>query len=212
MLSAVFVFSGAALPLSNTENNAEKEIYLTFDDGPSASVTEKILDILKTQNIKASFFAVGENITKNPQILKRIYNEGHTVGVHCFKHNYKYLYKDAEIFKKDIKKCLALIHEILPSCKVKYMRFPGGSFNIDESYILAINSLGLKIIDWNCINGDAQKTGGITQSEAVETAICTSKGKKKAVLLMHDNKYVTAAALERIILHFKTQGYTFKKL
>lgn len=67
-------------------NNTENKIYLTFDDGPIPNVTEWVLDLLKDENIKATFFCIGENIKRNPEIFKRILKEGHAIGNHTFNH------------------------------------------------------------------------------------------------------------------------------
>ncbi|BCY28122.1 polysaccharide deacetylase family protein [Flavobacterium okayamense] len=67
-------------------NNSTNKVYLTFDDGPIPIVTEWVLDVLKTENIKATFFCIGENIQKHPEVFKRIVNEGHNIGNHTYNH------------------------------------------------------------------------------------------------------------------------------
>ncbi|NLY46727.1 MAG: polysaccharide deacetylase family protein, partial [Tissierella sp.] len=88
------------LALENDPN--AKFAYLTFDDGPSATVTPAILDILKEYNIKATFFVVGSMVDKYPHMLKRIWDEGHKIGNHSYSHDYKYLYRNSKNFMNDI--------------------------------------------------------------------------------------------------------------
>jgi peptidoglycan/xylan/chitin deacetylase (PgdA/CDA1 family) len=210
----MFIFSclscQTGTAFSYRENKIHRSVYLTFDDGPNAYLTPEVLDILKKQNVKASFFIVGINAANNKDILKRIRDEGHTIGVHCYRHIYKKIYKNAASFEADINSCLNVIKTILPDYKVLYYRFPGGSFNRKESYMNIVKKAGLKIIDWNCVNGDTQVK--FSKSEIIDTVKTTSQGKKKAVLLMHDNKKITAGTLESVILYFKSKGYEFKKL
>lgn len=191
--------------------STSKAVYLTFDDGPNEVLTPKILAILKRHNVKASFFVVGINIKANPKILQQIHNEGHTIGVHCYRHNYKQLYKNTQAFEKDINMCIAVIKDILPYYKVTYLRFPGGSFNLSEKYKTKVTKMGLKYIDWNCINGDTEILNA-NKTEILNKVIATSAGRNKAVILMHDNKKITAKTLESVILHFKSKGYVFKTL
>lgn len=88
--------------LNDIEKSDKKVAYLTFDDGPTTKATEKILDILKDENVKATFFVVGKHVKENPQIVKREYDEGHYIANHGYNHNNKILYKDMDSFKKEI--------------------------------------------------------------------------------------------------------------
>ena len=87
-------------------NSKEKVAYLTFDDGPTKSATPKILDILKEEDVKASFFVIGKYVKNHPDIVKRAYNEGHYIANHGYNHNNSILYKNNPYFfiekKKDI--------------------------------------------------------------------------------------------------------------
>ncbi len=102
-------------------------IYLTFDDGPSANITPKVLDILKKEKVKATFFVL--NYSKsNEKLIKRIVKEGHTIGVHGYSHEYSKIYKSKKAFLNNIYSLQKKI-EKLTGIKTKYMRFPGGSSN-----------------------------------------------------------------------------------
>lgn len=88
--------------LNDIEKSDKKIAYLTFDDGPTTKATEKILDILKAENVKATFFVVGKHVKENPQIVKREYDEGHYIANHGYNHNNKILYKDMDSFRNEI--------------------------------------------------------------------------------------------------------------
>lgn len=90
--------------ISNLTNGSEKVAFLTFDDGPNASVTPKVLDILKDENVSASFFVIGKNVDNLPEIVKRAYEEGHFIANHGYDHNNSVLYKNNESFINEIKK------------------------------------------------------------------------------------------------------------
>ena len=81
-----------------------KTMYLTFDDGPYMENTERVLEVLKKRNIKATFFLVGENVERNPEMAKRIAQEGHTIGIHCYSHDYKAIYESVDSYVEDFEK------------------------------------------------------------------------------------------------------------
>lgn len=88
--------------LDDIAKSDEKKAYLTFDDGPTTKATGKILDILKKENVKATFFVVGKHVKEHPELVKREYEEGHYIANHGYNHNNKLLYKDMESFKNEI--------------------------------------------------------------------------------------------------------------
>ena len=88
--------------IANLTKSQEKIAYLTFDDGPTLKATAKILDILKEENVKATFFVVGKHVKEHPELVKREYDEGHYIANHGYNHNNKLLYKDMESFRNEI--------------------------------------------------------------------------------------------------------------
>ncbi len=203
-------FSGRALavPASFTYA-AEKEVYLTFDDGPSNSVTVPILDTLKEENVKATFFIVSDRAHGREDILKRMAEEGHTLGVHSASHDYKKIYASDEALLKDIDKCAAFIKKTTNVTPTVY-RFPGGSFLHKEQRTL-VKEHGYRIVDWNAVCGD-EEIRGASEETLLKTALDTSKGKAKVVLLMHDSapRKATAAVLKDIISYYRDHGYAFR--
>ncbi len=185
----------------------EKEIFLTFDDGPSTSVTEEILDILKEENIKATFFIVGDRVKGREKTLRRIAEEGHTLGVHSQTHLYSEIYSSAQSLAKDADACAETIRRVTGVTPRVY-RFPGGGEHPASAKLL--RQRGYTIVGWNAVCGDEEIRGADADTLFSET-VKTSKGKQPVVLLLHDSAThrETAKALPRIIGHFRAEGYTF---
>ena len=88
--------------LDDIAKSDEKKAYLTFDDGPTIKATGKILDILKAEDVKATFFVVGKHVKEHPELVKREYEEGHYIANHGYSHNNKILYQNMESFRNEI--------------------------------------------------------------------------------------------------------------
>ena len=207
MLLAHFTGRASAVPAAFTYAES-KEVYLTFDDGPSDSVTTPILDTLKKEKVKATFFIVSDRGRGREKILKRMASEGHTLGVHSATHNYSQIYASNEALLKDIDECAAFIKKTTGVTPRVY-RFPGGAFTHPERRAL-VEGHGYQVVDWNAVCGDEEIPNASTEI-LVSTALKTAKGKGKVVLLLHDSAphKKTAQALPEIISSFKEQGYTF---
>lgn len=186
----------------------EREVYLTFDDGPSTSVTNKVLDTLAAEGVKATFFVVGERVYDREDTLRRITAEGHTVGVHSQTHRYAEIYSSKECFLKDVTACEQIIERVT-GVKPCVYRFPGGGKH--ETFAALIREMGYEIVGWNAVCGDEEIPHADTET-LVATACSTAKGKRRVVMLMHDSAphKATAEALPKIIAHFKENNYTFK--
>jgi len=205
-------------------NNGEKIVFLTFDDGASTTVTPQILDTLKKENVKATFFVTGENIErggeKAKELIKREFKEGNAIANHSYSHDYKYLYPNRtlnlENFLTDFKKTDEILKDILgPYFSTRVIRCPGGHMSWKDMEPLDeyLKENNMASIDWNALNADAQGKKKSAE-ELVDYAIKTSEGKEMVVLLMHDTygKEETAKALPQIIKYFKDNGYEFKTL
>ena len=192
-------------------NADEKCIYLTFDDGPSDRVTPKILDILKEENVKATFFIVGKLAQHRKYLVKREYDEGHCVAVHSYSHVYKDIYSSPQELIKDIEKCNDLIEEITGE-RSKIYRFPGGSFTVGADFLANVRSHGMTYVDWNASTRDAELYNP-TPSDLLKAAIQTPAYPNRIVMLSHDttDKTVVADALRDVIHYYKNKGYTFKR-
>ncbi|SHK68838.1 Peptidoglycan/xylan/chitin deacetylase, PgdA/CDA1 family [Clostridium cavendishii DSM 21758] len=212
---------------NNYKSDGKKYVFLTFDDGPSNQNTADVLDILKSKNVKGTFFVLGENIKnqKGMELLKREYNEGHAIGNHSYTHNFRKLYPgnkvDVDYFMNEIENTNTTMKGILGNeFDTKVIRMPGGYMSRSYYHDPNLNNLneifkkeGIVNIDWNALNGDAE---GKTYSKEYmfNYVIKTSKGKDKVVILMHDaqGKVKTKELLPQIIDYFKGNGYEFKTI
>lgn len=181
-----------------------KTMYLTFDDGPSAENTSAILDILKEKNIKATFFVVGENVRKYPDVARRIVNEGHTIGIHCNRHEYEEIYESVDSYVEDFEEAYNAVYEVT-GVEAKLFRFPGGSINsynkkVYKDIIEEMTSRGFVYFDWNASLEDAVSKS--TPEELIANAKQSTLGRKKVVMLAHDIVYNTTLCLEELLEEF----------
>ena len=194
-------------------------IYLTFDDGPG-SYTDQILNTLAKYNIKATFFVTrsGSDAT-----ILREYNEGHTVGLHTYTHDWD-IYKSMDTYLDDLSKISERVKNITGQ-ESKYVRFPGGSTNQKVFYrskntltmreiANKIESMGYKFYDWNVCVEDA---GACASAKNKETCVINyfKNGLKKDrnnIVLLHDVKSYTATGLEKMIQYAIANGYTFEPI
>lgn len=201
---------------NNIYHSKEKVAYLTFDDGPSKTVTPLLLDLLKQENVKATFFVLGARADLNPEILKREYREGHFIANHGYSHIYGSIYATPEAVLEEYNKTKETISRILETDYDGHLfRFPGGStggkykqIKKDAKNILDENNIAY--IDWNSLSSDA--AGAKTKEAIIENTKQTVGDKNSVVILMHDagDKILTYEALPEIITYLREQGYTFK--
>lgn len=192
----------------------EKMVYLTFDDGPSPRTAE-ILDILKKHDVKATFFVIK---TKDEYVayMKRALEEGHSLGVHSYSHKYKEIYASTDAFLADFTRCYNYIYENTGYSPTIY-RFPGGSVNNHNAatrmeIAQEMARRGYIYFDWNVESNDS--TSKISSDSIYNNVINGCKGKKRAVIIMHDSsgKTATVRALDKIITTLKADGWQFAPL
>ncbi|MBR5520507.1 MAG: polysaccharide deacetylase [Oscillospiraceae bacterium] len=200
----------------NATEILEKTVYFTFDDGPSQR-TYEILETLAAEDIKATFFVVGATDEFSKQAMRDIVAQGHTIAMHTYSHQYKYIYNSVEDYLDDMYKIFTLIKEttgVTPT----HFRFAGGSvnsynLNIYKELISEMLRRGFIPFDWNVASGDASST--ILPTAAIVNNVVSGTLKtSRAVVLMHDSYYrtTTARALPAIITTLKENGYSFDKL
>ena len=191
-----------------------KVVYLTFDDGPSA-YTSRLLDVLKKYNVKATFFVTSNG---SDAMIKREYDEGHTVALHTYSHNYN-IYTSVDAFFTDLYKIQDRVERIT-GYKSYLMRFAGGSSNtISKGYdggshimstlVKEVEKRGFTYFDWNVSSGDA---GGTTSTEKVFKNVTKNLKSGSSIVLQHDIKGFSVNAVEDIIKYGLDNGYTFKRL
>lgn len=198
-------------------NSKEKVAYLTFDDGPTKSATPKILDILKEEDVKASFFVIGKYVKNHPDIVKRAYNEGHYIANHGYNHNNSILYKNNESFLSEIKNTDIEISKAIgiDNYCSHIFRFPNGYSSAiyksqkKEAFKL-LHSIDYAYIDWNCLNKDSELH--YNKNQLLNNFKKSSKNKNTLIVLMHDTTDVSdsSSVLKDTILYLKNQGYIFR--
>ncbi len=200
-----------------TKPDSDKVIYLTFDDGPSYTVTSDILDILKEENVKATFFVINHSDDLN-YLIKREFDEGHTVALHSFTHNYGQIYTSVDAYFEDLEAIKNKVKNIT-GADANIIRFPGGSSNtvskfnpgIMTTLATEVSNRGYIYFDWNVSCGDA--SGSYTASDVYYNTI-NNLNDKTNIVLMHDfeSNYKTLNALRDIITYGKNNGYTFARI
>lgn len=194
--------------------NGKGIIYLTFDDGPNEGTTNVILDILKEERVEATFF-----VTCNgpDYLIKRMYDEGHTVALHTATHDYSYIYSSDTNYFVDLNRVSDRVERITGT-KSMIIRFPGGSSNtISRRYnsgimtrlTAEVKRQGYHYFDWNVDSNDA---AGANINGVYNNVVNNISLNRENVVLMHDVKTATRDAIRNIIKYGKNNGFTFKKI
>lgn len=186
-------------------------VYLTFDDGPS-KYTEQVLDILKKEDIRATFFVVGQLVPERKEAVARIAREGHAIGNHTYNHVYSELYGSFKGFWNQAVKTDAVLEEILGE-KPFLLRAPGGTAaNFDAFYFYYLEQAGYTIVDWNVDSRDAIRQGVL--AEEIVATVKKSPLKHQLTVLMHDGAGhgETVKALPEVIAYYRELGYAFAAL
>lgn len=207
------------LKIATSVYETDKKIcYLTFDDGPTKEVTPKVLDVLDSYGVKATFFTLGKMLEANPDIAKDEYDRGHLIANHSYSHSYEELYASADSFIGEMNKTTEIIKNITGEEPFKLIRFPGGGHNAGkyaaqkQEYKKVLKDNGYYFVDWNCLNGDAEAQ--LRSADELLMRIKETAVGKNIVVLMHDaaTKKTTPDALGSIIEYLKSKGYEFRRL
>lgn len=195
-------------------NNGETSVkiaYLTFDDGPY-ELTYKVLDLLKANNIRATFFVLGKDGVEDR--YKRIVNEGHTLANHTYYHNIgRGLYDSVDGFISQVDKLEKYLYDIT-GYRTTLVRFPGGSptaGSLKEGIVNELHNRGYKYVDWTSETGDGSSKK-LAQKNTWQWYVDTTADKNIIVLLMHDYNYSTFNDLQRIIDDLRARGFIFLPL
>lgn len=194
-----------------TDDTNRKKVYLTFDDGPG-SQTGKILDVLKKNHVKATFFVTGKEDVSSKKMYQRIVKEGHTLAMHSYSHIQDVIYDSKEAFEKDLKQINRCLYEAT-GVHTKFYRFPGGSSTQNTSlpiqnFIDVLNKNHYLYLDWNVISPDINNANA-TKEQVVTGVMQGVDAYDTAVVLMYDvaDKPMTVKALPSIIKQIKAKNY-----
>lgn len=210
-------FAGMKIIPKATER---KVVYLTFDDGPSFSNTDSILDLLCKNNVKATFCVVGNNAIRNKGTMRRISSSGMGILPHCNNHDYNEIYSSTENYANDLDSCIKTINKVINENRTYNMvRMPGGSTNtVCSKEVLSniksyLNGRDINYIDWTIDCGDTRRS--CVECSTIKKNVEEMCGRNMVeVVLMHDleNKKTTTKALQGIIDDYKKLGYEFKTI
>ncbi len=201
------------------KDTGEKRVFLTFDDGPSSLITPLILDVLKQENVKATFFLLGTSARNNPDLVKREFNEGHYIANHGYSHKYSSVYSSPEATLNEYNETERAIKDALgnQNYRSNLFRFPGGSnggyYNdLKQQSKALLRENGVVHLDWNALSEDA--AGSYTKEQLLQNTIDTVGEKNSVVILMHDSsdKVLTYEMLPDLIHYLKEKGYNFKNI
>lgn len=218
LLALCLLAGSGAMPAAADDmpQDAEKVIYLTFDDGPSA-YTPRLLELLARYDAKATFFLV--NTPKcGEEVLQDMVRGGHSIGIHSHSHDFKTIYSSEDAFLEDLYAMQNVIRE-KTGVNVAIMRFPGGSSNtvsrrycrgIMSRLVDAVTEAGFCYFDWNVDSGDA--TGCLDTEGIFCNMVAGIRGKERAVVLLHDVYPCSVQAVERILIWGRRNGYHFRPL
>lgn len=187
----------------------KKVAYLTFDDGPDDKNTAAVLDILKQEGVKATFYVLGKNVKSYPETTKRIFDEGHALGNHSYDHDYKRLYASAESYLAEMEQADDAIYELL-GVRPLITRAPSGRMgNFTSAYEKIITANGYVEHDWNVSSADAAPNHPVAQ-DFIDN-ISGQAVMNSAIILMHSSAghEETVKALPEIIRVLREKGYTF---
>ena len=201
------------------EKKPDSIIYLTFDDGPSRYSTPKILDILASNDVHATFFELKPAVA-DFDLTQRVIDEGHTLAIHGYQHKYDQIYRSDEIYHENLTKLQRLFYKKF-GVWCTQTRFPGGSSNtVSRHYSQGImtrlskevHEWGFLYQDWNVSSGDAGESD--TADQVFNMATSGFQKGRSNVILMHDfsGNDKTINALQRIITWGKENGYVFRAM
>lgn len=206
VLISLMVASANAIVICNSSDL--KQIALTFDDGPSFKYTPMVLDILKKEGIKATFFVIGRKIEQNPELLERIDKEGHDIGNHTYYHS-----KVSLLSKEHLSEELELTSDLierLTGKEVVFFRPPHGDFS--KSGRKLVEQAGYGFVLWSVNADDFFHIGWGMRSASSITRRVLNSVKGGDVILAHDDSQQLVDALPVIIASLKSKGYKFVTL
>lgn len=184
-------------------NEGMKSVMLTFDDGPHPDYTPMVLDVLRERGVKAVFFLIGEKAIENPQIVRRIVDEGHLTGIHSLRHTPEFTISSKKLVKRDLVATKNILEE-LTGVKTKLFRPPYGVTN--PSIGGAVKELGLISVGWSLRSFDT-----ISGHDTEKVLKRVEKGMHDgAIILLHDRMPDSAMLTEKILNYLDTTGYEAK--
>lgn len=201
-----------------TDDNTQKIVYLTFDDGPSEN-TDRILEILKQFDVKATFFVTAQygTVEERAERCRSILGEGHTIGLHTYSHNYEKIYASVDSYLEDMNRINEEVYAAT-GYRASLIRFPGGSSNhynqsVCRELTQEVERRGYTYHDWAVSCGDAEGKN-LSASQVMRDTADECEKRSKSVVLFHDtpSQDTTVEALAGLIQELREKGYEFRAL
>lgn len=189
--------------LGNSEN---KSIYLTFDEGYEAGYTKQILEILKENNVKATFFITAHYVNTQEELVKQMIDDGHIIGNHTVNHKCM-----PDLTEEEIRKEVLDLHQVIYekfNYEMKYIRPPKGEFS--ERSLKVTNSLGYKTVMWSFAYEDWNEDKQPDESKSLQKILNNLHNGE--IMLLHGNSKTNTNILDNMIKEAKNMGYEFKSL
>ncbi len=186
-------------------DTGEKVIYLTFDAGYENGCTETILDVLKKHNAPAAFFLVGNYIEKNPELVRRMVAEGHTVGNHTMHHPDMSKISEKSAFQKELADLETLYRQVVGGEMPKFYRPPQGNYS--EENLKMAKELGYKTVFWSLAYADWRNDAQPTDQQAYSKLL--PRIHNGAVVLLHSTSQTNARILDDLLTKWEDMGYRF---
>jgi len=187
--------------------SGKKVLYLTFDNGYENGYTAQILDVLKEKGVPAAFFVTGHYVKSQPELIRRMVEEGHIVGNHSY-HHPDMSHMSAAKIRTDLEKLNTAVREVVPGAEIRYFRPPRGIF--DEKTLATARDLGMTAVFWSIAYKDWDTKIVHGGDYAVRQVL--EQLHPGAVILLHSVSRDNAEGLHRIIDEARAQGYTFRSL
>lgn len=206
--AAITAVAKADAKAAKGQASLQKTVYITFDDGPSG-ITREVLDILRREDVKATFFVLGNAAKSHPELIQAIWDQGHAIGNHSYNHDYHDLYSGFTAFWNQIKQTENIVRDITGN-RPKLVRAPGGTFgHFDDTYFQLLKQAGYVVMDWTVDSGDSRRKG-VPAADILRESTKDLKS-REVILLLHDGggHRESAKALPEIIARYKSAGYTF---
>ena len=200
-------YGGYYIDKNHGDGCEDKVIYLTFDAGYENGNIEKTLDILKSQNVPAAFFVLGNLVKSNPDLICRMFDEGHLVCNHTYSHK-TMVGKSTDAFSAELNALKNACHEELGRDISYYYRPPEGRF--DEASLNYANELGYKTIFWSFAYADWDNNKQMSADKAKKKILDNVHNGE--IMLLHPTSATNAAILDEVIVTLKSQGYRFGTL
>ena len=185
-------------------SSQEKNIYLTFDDGPTPEVTDFVLEQLKLYNAKATFFCIGKNVKKNPELFSQISKEGHSVGNHTYNH-----LNGWKISGNTYLSNINVAQKEIGNQERKLFRPPYGKIRKSQARVL--QNKGYQIVMWDVLSGDWDAK--LSKENCLQNIL--GKTTKGSIVVFHDSKKAEKKlkyVLPKVLKHFSKKGYSFKEI